>query len=179
MLDPVVRVDPHDRVLHHQLWRRRYWCPVGFEHREWHPGSQRRCADVGLWETSDVGASTCLDYRNGPCARRCRRNGSSPPTCVVGGLDSQSAGEPGGQVNEEPETTGCWCSPGEGVWIESTLRCMTVTLCRVPRPRSGVGSTFRGRPVFRSVEGYSHAPWESSTRTSVLTRVECRSAVQM
>lgn len=48
-LDPVVRVDPHDRVLHRQQWRRRYWRPVGFTHGN---GTPARSVDA---LTSDSG----------------------------------------------------------------------------------------------------------------------------
>ncbi|TWH25112.1 hypothetical protein L618_000100005670 [Rhodococcus rhodochrous J45] len=122
-----------------------YWCPVGFETGNG-PGSQRRRADVGLWETSDElrrrasATGTALvrdDAGETPRALRSR---------WIGGLESQDVGcEPGGAGMCRPARTNalaarCWNTPLEGVWIDSTLRCMTASFCRVPRPRSGVGA---------------------------------------
>lgn len=68
-LDPVVRVDPHDRVLHRQNGDEGYWRPVGFTHGNGTPARSVICADVGPREMSDE-CPTCRGYRNGPRTRR-------------------------------------------------------------------------------------------------------------
>ena len=96
--------------------------------------SQRRAltSDCGRRATN---APTCLGYRNGPRTHRGSRNDSSPPTMVVEGPNSQSVREePGGQVKERPTTVDCWCTPLRGVWIDSTLRCMTASSVLCPDP---------------------------------------------
>ena len=50
VLDPVVRVDPHDRVLHHQLWRLKVLVPCRFRVRL--RGRKTRSGDA---LTSDYG----------------------------------------------------------------------------------------------------------------------------
>jgi len=135
--DPVVRVDPHDRVLHRQLWRRRYWRPVGFTHGNGTPARSVECADVGPGRVA-TNCSARRGDRTGPRTRRSRKH--LEPLDRTGREAAQGqdvSRNPGGvRRRGSAGTAEPGGAPPGGVWIDSTVRCMTVPFCRVPRPRS-------------------------------------------
>jgi len=93
-LNPVVRVDPHERVLHRQLWRRRYWRPVGFTHGKAPLRAASNCADVGPRVMSDE-CPTRRGYRNGPRARRNETPRAPRPDGSRGSEDQDVSEDPG------------------------------------------------------------------------------------
>ena len=154
-----------------------YWCPVGFEPWEWHPGSQRRCADVGLWETSDDTHRRCVAVTGTARARTVEGGGTPRAPRSDRGLRDRGAGR-------SQRRNGTW-RPGDvsaGAERARGSLLMHATAGRVDRIHRtvhdsfflscaqtpvGVGSTFRGRPVFRPVQGWSHGRRRGSTRTRV------------
>lgn len=44
------------------------------------------------------------------------------------------------EIGATERARGCGYTPLPGVWIDSTLRCMTALFCRVPRPRCGAAT---------------------------------------
>ena len=133
MPDPVVRVDPRDRVLHHQLWRRGILVPSRFRAGNG-PGSQRRAltSDCGRRATNCVGAPRLPER----------------PSCAAAQVKRVEPSDHRGSKGWKSQDVRRWrgggaergCTPATGVWIDFTLRCMTGLFCRVPRPRFGVGA---------------------------------------
>lgn len=108
VLDPTVRVDPFDQVLHHQLWRRGILVPSRFRAREWHPvrSVEALTSDCGRRATTPtVGAQRLPERPAHTPARVVKQLQPLDRTaeCGIEGLRRHDVGrEPGGQVTWRP-----------------------------------------------------------------------------
>lgn len=100
---------------------------------------------------------TCRGYRNGPRTRRSENTSSLPTGKSRGSVGQDVSENPGGvrrrrsAANAEPREL----RPG-GVWIDSTVRCMTVPSVVCPDP----GSVFQHQPGSTCIQaGAGMVPW--------------------